>query len=132
MNIVNPNLGEEFDIGQVYITYCVTGTIKGPHMHWGNKIDRFYCIGGRVDVICRNEQTQEMKEFSLEAFDNQLLVIPAYNSHALVALDSLPAAVLSIPTEGYKPGEVYNQIETQYDVSCSKYLDLNKSTTREN
>jgi len=113
MNIVNPNLGEE--IGQVYLTYCGANAIKGPHMHWGQKTDRFYCIGGRMAVICRNEQTQELKEFNLLAFDEQLLIIPSYNSHALIALDKHPAAVLSIPTEGYKPNEVYNQIETKYD-----------------
>jgi dTDP-4-dehydrorhamnose 3,5-epimerase-like enzyme len=113
-NIVNPNLGEEFQIGQVYATYCLPSKVKGPHVHWGQKTDRFYCIGGRACVVCRNEQTQEYSEFFLESYDEQLLIIPPYNSHAIVALDAIAAVVLSIPTEGYKPGETYNQIETEY------------------
>jgi dTDP-4-dehydrorhamnose 3,5-epimerase-like enzyme len=118
LNVVNPNvsmgLTRSAEIGQVYITFCYERCRKGPHMHEGTKEDRFYCIRGRAKIICRNEQTGKVKTFTLEAFDAQLLVIPPYNSHAIVALDELPCAVLSVPTEGYNPAEKYNQIGTSY------------------
>lgn len=102
-------------IEQVYITRCDTHEKKGPHMHTGEKEDRFYCIQGHVVVVCRNEETQEITEYVLDALDDQLLIIPPYNSHALVALYANPASVLSMPNEGYKEDEEYNQIETQYE-----------------
>ncbi len=115
-NLVNPNLGEEHKIGQVYITLCEVDCRKGPHMHEGTKEDRFWCVFGRAKIICRNEQTKEVSSYLLESCDNQLLIIPPYNSHAIIALDDLPCIVLSIPTEGYNPVEKYNQVETFYGV----------------
>jgi len=114
LTLVNMNEPGTAKIDQVYITMCKANDIKGPHMHRGIKMDRFYCIEGKVAVVCRNEETKEMSEYVLEAFDDQLLIIPPWNSHALVALDGQKAAVLSIPTEGYNPNFPYNQTETEY------------------
>ena len=111
-------------IEQVYITVCDPGDVKGPHMHEGDKHDRFYCIEGRAVVVCRNEETGQIDEFLLEALSNNYLLIPPYNSHAVVALDGKRAVVLSMPSEAYSPGKPYNQTETSYDsfdwVQCLK------------
>lgn len=106
---------EDLPIEQVYITVCEGRDIKGPHMHHAPKTDRFYCIKGTCAVVCRDESTGEYQEFVLSEFDNQVLIIPPNNSHAIVNLLDQPALVLSMPSEGYQPGLPYNQIETKYD-----------------
>ncbi len=105
---------EDLPIEQVYITVCAPRDIKGPHMHEPPKTDRFYCIQGKCAIVCRNEDTKEYQEFILSEFDNQVLVIPPRNSHAIVSVDGY-VKVLSMPSEGYIPGQPYNQTETTYD-----------------
>lgn len=115
MNIANENLGIG-SIEQVYTTTCTPYSTKGPHCHLGSKVDRFYCISGAATIICRNEQTQEYSTFLLDQTeDNKLLIIPPYNSHAIVC-KSVPATILSMPSEGYNPDKEYNQVETEYDL----------------
>lgn len=113
-NIVNPNLLDVLPIGQVYMTICEPSKIKGPHMHFAPKTDRFFCVRGVVEIICRNEQTMKMFHFYLNMFDNLLLTIPPFNSHAIRNLSNSDSMVLSIPTEGYDPNKPYNQIETSF------------------
>jgi len=93
----------------VYLTYCDAGSVKGPHMHLPPKYDRFICIKGECGVVIRNEQTKKIEEWRMRKDD--MLLIPPYNSHAIVSKEG--CCVLSICNEGYYPGH-YNQIETEY------------------
>jgi dTDP-4-dehydrorhamnose 3,5-epimerase-like enzyme len=113
MNVVNQHL-DGYPIEQVYMTFCEPNMIKGPHMHTGMKIDRFYCIQGKASIRCRNEKTGVFFLFELEALDKQLLVIPPYNSHQIIESNGEECIILSMPTEGYNPDQPYNQIETEY------------------
>jgi hypothetical protein len=114
-NLLNINDGITSLIEQVYITSCAPGQRKGPHVHLPPKTDRFYCIGGKGVILCRNEQTGDYKEFYTYGLDNILITIPPYNSHCLIASGKESFVVLSMPTEGYNPGKEYNQLETNYE-----------------
>jgi dTDP-4-dehydrorhamnose 3,5-epimerase-like enzyme len=115
LTLVNQYEPGTVPIEQVYITVCEPGDVKGPHMHYPPKYDRFYCIEGSAAIVCRSEHTGKISEFVLVAFDKQLLLIPPLNSHSIVALNNQRASILSIPSEGFNPSEPYNQIETKYD-----------------
>ena len=112
--LVNTLIPETKNIKLVYLTYCNPGLVKGPHMHTPPKYDRFVSVNGKCVVITRNEQTKELSEFILgeEGGYIDLLLIPPYNSHAIVSKEG--CCVLSICNEGYYPGH-YNQIETEYE-----------------
>jgi len=118
--IVNELIPGTQPIVMAYLTYCAPGSIKGPHMHYAPKEDRFVCVEGECVVVCRSERGgDEMYEFILDA-DDQMVIIPPDTSHAIVSKDG--ALVLSLPNEGYYPGH-YNQIESQYhNYDWSKWL----------
>lgn len=123
LTLVNIHDPGTLPIEQVYITICEAGDVKGPHMHAPPKHDRFYCIEGKAALVCRDESTGVIQEFTLQAFDRQVLLIPPLHSHAIVALEGRRAVVLSMPNEGYNPHEPYNQTETCYDeYDWSKWL----------
>ena len=115
--ILNQHEEGTLPIEQVYLTTCLPEMVKGPHVHSGNKHDRFYCVKGMVVVVCRNEETQRITEFILDShISNQYLLIPPNNSHALLNLSSTElAVVLSMPNEGYEEDKPYNQTETEYE-----------------
>lgn len=113
--LVNVHEPETLPIEQVYITTCYPGSIKGPHCHTGNKTDRFYCIQGITNIVCRNEQTKRYNTYTLTDLQQQYLVIPPYNSHAIQPLSKEVCIIVSMPNEGYKEDQPYNQIETEYD-----------------
>lgn len=126
ITIVNEHETNTPPIEQVYLTTCLPKMVKGPHVHSGDKYDRFYCIEGEVVAICRNEETQEISEFVLKQFAGQYLLIPPNNSHALLNTQDTIAIVLSMPSEGYRTDKPYNQRETDYEgYNWNKLLGVN-------
>jgi len=111
--LVNEHNEEELPIEQVYLTYCSPGEVKGPHVHRGKKCDRFYCIQGSAVLVCRDEETQQIYEFHMEACDGFVIYIPADVSHGIVSKDG--ATLVSMPTEGFRKDKEYNQEETTYE-----------------
>lgn len=112
MNLVNTNEGIG-KIEQVYLAHGKEGHVKGPHLHYPPKTDRFHIVSGKAVIVCRNERTKEILEFEMTSEDKEVLVIPPYISHAIVCLTD--CTVLSMPSQGYKSGTHYNQVETDYE-----------------
>ena len=111
--LVNEHDENELPIEQVYLTSCAPGDIKGPHMHGGTKCDRFYCVQGSAVLVCQDNDTKQIYEFYMDAFDMKVIHVPAYTSHGIVSKNG--AILLSVTTEGYRSDKEHNQTETVYE-----------------
>lgn len=110
--LVNTADPDSLPIELVYLTVCYPRSVKGPHVHFPPKTDRFVCVEGSCTVYCRNEQTKVISHFKLDHKRRKLLVIPSYNSHAILSLEG--CTVLSICTEKYIAGH-YNQEDITWE-----------------
>ena len=99
-------------IMMVYMTHCEPGAIKGPHVHFRDKLDRFVLLEGSCIVATRNEQTLQHRVYVFKHPVVDLLMIPSYNSHIVYSKDG--ATLLSLPNEGYYPGH-YNQEDLEWE-----------------
>jgi len=117
-SIVNTNPDQDgigYPIGQVYITACYENSVKGPHVHDGNKTDKFFCIEGKCVIVCKDTDGN-IQEFVLEGrtLEGPVLVIPPGVAHAIKSLN-IGCVVLSVTSEGYNKNEPYNQREVTYE-----------------
>jgi dTDP-4-dehydrorhamnose 3,5-epimerase-like enzyme len=110
--MVNTLIPEQLGVELVYSTTCLPGSVKGPHVHFPPKHDRFVCVEGSCVVVTRNEQTLQISEWILGKRMQSILLIPPYNSHAIVSSEG--CTVLSICNQGFYPGH-YNQMDTEYE-----------------
>jgi len=109
--ILNIAIPDTRPIELAYLTTCLPNSVKGPHVHTGDKLDRFMCVRGFCKVSTRNEQTFEKQSFYLCEDIPALLYIPPYNSHAIDSMSG--ATILSLCTERYYPGH-YNQVDVDW------------------
>jgi dTDP-4-dehydrorhamnose 3,5-epimerase len=117
---------EEFEkFGQLYITTCHPGVVKGWHYH-KKQTDHFVCLKGMAKVVLydarEGSKTKGMiNEFFMGERHFILLKIPPLVYHGFKGTGNEQAWILNIPTEAYKyeePDEFripYNSKEIPYD-----------------
>ena len=97
--------------GQVYLTGCKRGVVKGWHYHT-QQTDHFVCVAGRALVVLydgrENSPTRAMvQEITLASPPSQdpvplLVKIPPLVVHGFTAVDAEEARIINIPTLPYR------------------------------
>lgn len=104
---------EEYEkFGQVYVTTCYPGVVKGWHYH-KKQTDHFICVHGMAKVVLydgrENSSTKgRINEFFMGEKNPLLLKIPPLVMHGFKAMGTETAYIINIPTELYnyeKPDE---------------------------
>lgn len=111
--------------GQVYVTACYPGVVKGWHYH-RKQTDHFTVVKGMAKVVLYDGREGspthgEINEFFMGDMNQILLKIPPLVRHGFKALGTEPAYVINCPTEVYnyeQPDEYrlpYDTTEIPYD-----------------
>jgi dTDP-4-dehydrorhamnose 3,5-epimerase len=97
--------------GQVYVTGCRRGVVKGWHYH-KEQTDHFVCVLGRALVVLYdprdNSPTKgQVEEYLLESPPNParppiLLKIPPYVYHGFTPSGCEEARIINVPTHPYR------------------------------
>lgn len=114
---------EEF--GQVYMTTCYPGVVKGWHYH-REQDDHFVCIRGMAKVVLYDPREDSptcgtINEFFMGERDFKLVKIPKMVYHGFKAIGDEEAWILNVPTRSYQyddPDEYrlpYDTDEIPYD-----------------
>lgn len=98
--------------GQIYVTACYPGVVKGWHYH-RKQIDNFVCVTGMIKLVLydarENSKThKEINEFFLGIHNPILVQVPAWVYHGFKCVSEEEAMVINTPTEKYhyfKPDE---------------------------
>lgn len=97
---------EEFErFGQLYITVCYPGIVKGWHYH-KKQTDNFVCIKGMAKVVLYDARESSVtrgliNEFFMGERNFIIVKIPPNVYHGFTAIGGDEAWVLNIPTEVY-------------------------------
>ena len=91
--------------GQVYLTTCYPGVVKGWHYH-KKQTDHFICIHGMAKVVLYDGREGsptkgKVNEFFMGEKNLILVKIPPGVMHGFKALGSTPAYIINVPTELY-------------------------------
>lgn len=111
--------------GQVYVTVCYPGVVKGWHYH-RKQTDHFTVVKGMAKVVLYDGREGspthgEINEFFMGDMNQILLKIPPLVMHGFKAIGTEPAYVINCPTEVYnyeQPDEYrlpYDTTEIPYD-----------------
>lgn len=101
---------EEFEkFGQLYVTTCNPGVVKGWHYH-KKQTDHFVCLKGMAKVVLydareRSKTKGMVNEFFMGVRNFILLKIPPLVYHGFKGIGNDEAWILNIPTEVYKYDE---------------------------
>ncbi|HUJ78799.1 MAG TPA: dTDP-4-dehydrorhamnose 3,5-epimerase family protein [Nitrospiria bacterium] len=97
--------------GQVYITGCKRGVVKGWHYH-KEQTDHFICVAGRALVVLYDPREGSsskgwVEEHYLESPPGSdrppiLLKIPPYVYHGFTAVECDEARLINVPTLPYR------------------------------
>ncbi len=97
--------------GQVYLTGCRRGVVKGWHYH-KEQTDHFVCVGGMALVVLYDDRDASptrgvVQEVCLHAPPAQdpaplLLKIPPFVLHGFTAAGCEEARIVNIPTRPYR------------------------------
>ncbi|MFH1586823.1 MAG: dTDP-4-dehydrorhamnose 3,5-epimerase family protein [Candidatus Diapherotrites archaeon] len=96
--------------GQVYLSVCNPGIVKGFHYH-KKQWDRFVIVKGNAKIVLYDGREdsptyKEINEFEIGEKNPILLVIPPYVYHAMTpAKDDEPIYLVNTPTEKYNYDE---------------------------
>ncbi len=97
---------EEFKkMGQVYMTVCNPGFVKGWHFH-KKQSDNFICIKNEARVVLFDSRDGsktkgKINEFVMGEKNPLLLQIPPFVLHGFTAEGKKPAFIVNVPTELY-------------------------------
>ena len=89
--------------GQVYLTCCYPGVVKGWHYH-RKQTDHFVCVRGTAKVVLYDGREEspthkEINEFFIGERKQILLKIPPLVMHGFKAIGNEPAYIINCPTE---------------------------------
>lgn len=92
--------------GQVYMTTCYPGAVKGWHYH-KKQVDHFACVSGMIKLVLydsrKNSKTfQEVNEFFLGVHNPILVQVPTWVYHGFKGVSTEDAVVINVPTEPYR------------------------------
>lgn len=98
--------------GQVYMTSCYPGVVKGWHYH-KKQVDHFSCVRGMIKLVLydarKNAKTyRQVNEFFLGIHQPILVQVPAWVFHGFKCVSDEEAIVINVPSEPYhydKPDE---------------------------
>lgn len=97
---------EQFDsFGQVYITTCYPGVVKGWHYHM-QQTDNMCVIKGMAKIVLfdrrqDSETSGEVNEFFVGDSNPVLLHIPPEIAHGIKAIGTQEAIIINIPDRSY-------------------------------
>ncbi len=105
MEILRSDWPEFERFGQVYITSCYPGIIKGWHYH-KKQTDNFVCIKGMAKVVLYDARADSptfglINEFFIGERNPVLIKIPPLVYHGFKAVGGSEAVILNVPTELY-------------------------------
>lgn len=111
--------------GQVYLTCCYPGVVKGWHYH-RRQTDHFVCVHGMAKVVLYDGREDsptrgEANEFFMGERNQIILKIPPLVMHGFKAIGNESAYIINCPTELYnyrEPDEYrlpYDTDEIPYD-----------------
>jgi dTDP-4-dehydrorhamnose 3,5-epimerase len=91
--------------GQMYITVCKPGWVKGWHYHQKQQ-DYFCVLRGKAKIVLfdrreGSETKNEVNEFELNAEKPQALVIPVGVVHGFECLSADEAWIMNVPNQLY-------------------------------
>jgi dTDP-4-dehydrorhamnose 3,5-epimerase len=106
--------------GQVYVTVCNPGYVKGWHLH-RKQTDNFVVVkgNGRVglcDMRAGSRTKGEVMEFTLGEGSDLLVTIPPGVAHGIECIGAEPCYLINTPTEPYnqkEPDEVRLPFDTK-------------------
>ena len=95
--------------GQVYLTCCYPGVVKGWHYH-RKQTDHFVCVRGTAKVVLYDGREEspthkEINEFFIGERKQILLKIPPLVMHGFKAIGNEPAYIINCPTELFNYAE---------------------------
>lgn len=95
--------------GQVYMTTCYPGVVKGWHYH-KIQTDYFTCLKGMAKVVLYDGREDsptkgEINEFFIGENNPALIVIPPQVLHGFKAIGNETCYIINCPTEVYKYDE---------------------------
>jgi dTDP-4-dehydrorhamnose 3,5-epimerase len=110
--------------GQVYVTACYPGVIKGWHYHC-KQTDYFTVVNGMAKVVLYDGREDspthgEINEFFMGNMNQILLKIPPLVMHGFKAIGTEPAYVINCPTEVYNY-EQPDEYRLPYDTTKIPY-----------
>src|SRR3989344_6966177 len=91
--------------GQVYLSVCLPGIVKGWHYH-KKQTDNFVIAKGNAKVVLydmrENSSTKGgIQEFFIGEKNPLLIQIPPYIAHGMTPADNKPIFLVNCPTEVY-------------------------------
>ena len=98
--------------GQVYMTTCYPGVVKGWHYH-KKQMDHFVCVNGMIKLVLYDSRKKsktygQVNEFFLGIHNPILVQVPTWVYHGFKGVSEEEAVIINIPTEPYhhaKPDE---------------------------
>ena len=113
----------------VYMTACLPGKIKGPHLHrmrWGY----LTCIKGRVVFVIKHqlmnekgEMNHRYEEIILDASNPQVIEIPPNVPQAHVNIGEEEAIIVNICNPAWHPDNQDNYAAEYDDYDFSRWTD---------
>ena len=122
------NIFEKF--GQVYLSVCLPGVVKGWHYH-KIQTDFFTIVKGNAKVVLHDMGEDsptkgKTQEFFIGEDNPTLIKIPPYVAHGMTPADDKPIYLINCPTEPYNydtPDEhriPFNSKEIDYNWGVEK------------
>lgn len=91
--------------GQVYMTTCYPGVVKGWHYH-KKQVDHFVCVRGMIKLVLydareKSSTFKQVNEFFLGVHNPILVQVPAWVYHGFKGISEEESIVINVPTEKY-------------------------------
>jgi len=91
--------------GQVYMTTCYPGVVKGWHYH-KKQTDHFVCVKGMIKLVLfdsrkKSKTYKEVNEFFLGIHNPILVQVPTWVYHGFKGVSEEEAVVINTITEPY-------------------------------
>lgn len=92
--------------GQVYMTTCYPGVVKGWHYH-KKQTDHFVCVKGMIKLVLfdsrkKSKTYKEVNEFFLGIHNPILVQVPTWVYHGFKGVSEEEAVVINTITEPYR------------------------------
>lgn len=105
MELMRPDWDEFLKWGQVYVTVCYPGAVKGFHYHY-KQVDSFNCVSGMAKITLYDNRPDSptkglINEFVVGPLNPMMVRIPNLVWHSFTAVGNEPAFIINCPTEMY-------------------------------
>ena len=111
-------------IEQVYLTVCMPGTVKGPHLH-KKRVGNFTCICGNVRIITR-KNGMYYHQYSGEHYDYATIHVPKGIPAAVQNIGKKPAFIINLTYPAWRKDDPDSHPVEFNELIFGNLEDLNK------